>query len=60
MKFVIDNVSTKGERLGKLSGFKGFPNMIYETPMVILATESGSLPNISEVSYGFNILVNII
>lgn len=49
MKFAIDYVSSSGGRLGKLTGFCSAPNSVYNTPMVVLATEAGSVPSLTQV-----------
>lgn len=48
MKFAIDYVSNSGGRLGKLTDFCSTPSSLYNTPMVVLSTEAGSVPNLTQ------------
>ena len=49
MKFIAEQLSANGGRLGQLSGLQSSPHAVHLTPMVVLTTQVASLPHITEV-----------
>ena len=59
MKFIAEQLSANGGRLGQLSGLQSSPHAVHLTPMVVLTTQVASLPHITEVMeiielFGYN------
>lgn len=48
MKFTTDAVTKCAARLGRLSDFSKFPDIIFETPLVLLYTKRGAVPHLTK------------
>ncbi|KAK0074596.1 hypothetical protein PV325_008106 [Microctonus aethiopoides] len=48
MKFITESVSRCAARLGFLSEFERMPDLIFETPLVMVHTKRGSVPHLTK------------